>query len=345
MGIQTHNLCQGQCNHLPPVPVLTVFNNFMTEHPSSFSNTYEMYADAPVQGHRLDKVLHNNAHLAGLSRSRIQKLIKGGHVRVNDRCVKLSYKVHEKDHISVTIPSPKELLLTPQELPLGILYEDEQLIVVNKEPGVVVHPAAGNMEGTLVHGLLHHCQDLSGIGGVMRPGIIHRLDKDTSGVLVVAKTDLAHQNLVEQFAKRQVHKVYLAIVAGCPAEPSGIIDTLIGRHPVHRKKMAVLERGGRTAISEYEVAEVFKKAALLRVVIKTGRTHQIRVHMAHMGCPVIGDAVYGGKKAQMEGVTRQCLHASQLTITHPLTSEILQFDAPMPEDMKNILATLRKGKG
>lgn len=316
----------------------------MSQHPSSFTNTYEMYAGSLDQGHRLDKVLHNNSHLADLSRSRIQKLIKDGYVQVNDRKVKLSYKLHEKDHISVTIPSPKELLLQPQELPLGILFEDEHLIVLNKEAGVVVHPAAGNMDGTLVHGLLYHCQDLSGIGGVMRPGIVHRLDKDTSGVLVVAKTDLAHQNLVEQFQKRQVRKVYLAIVVGCPPEPAGVIETLIGRHPVHRKKMAVLERGGRTALTEYEVVEPFERAALLRVVIKTGRTHQIRVHMNHIGCPVLGDAVYGGKRAQMAGVARQCLHAAQLTIAHPLTTEILQFDAPMPEDMKSLLASLRREK-
>lgn len=316
----------------------------MTEHPSSFTNTYEMSADVLDQGHRLDKVLHNNSHLAELSRSRIQKLIKDGFVQVNDKNVKLSYKVHEGDHISVTIPSPKELLLTPQELPLGILFEDEHIIVINKEPGVVVHPAAGNMDGTLVHGLLHHCQDLSGIGGVMRPGIIHRLDKDTSGVLVVAKTDLAHQNLVEQFQKRQVRKIYLALVAGCPLPHAGTINTLMGRHPVHRKKMAVVEKGGRTAITEYEVVEVFNQASLLRVVIKTGRTHQIRVHMAHIGCPVLGDSVYGGKKAQWQGVNRQCLHASQLTIAHPLTTEILQFDAPMPEDMKSLLTVLRQGE-
>jgi 23S rRNA pseudouridine1911/1915/1917 synthase len=315
----------------------------MTEHPSLFINTYEMYADSFDQGHRLDKVLHNNPHLAELSRSRIQKLIKEGYIQVNNRDVKLSYKVHDKDHISVTIPSPKELLLKPQELSLGILFEDEHMIVINKEPGVVVHPAAGNMEGTLVQGLLYHCQDLSGIGGVMRPGIIHRLDKDTSGVLVVAKTDLAHQNLVEQFQKRQVRKVYHAIVAGCPKERNGTIETFIGRHPVHRKKMAVLERGGRSALTEYEVIETFKQAALLKVIIKTGRTHQIRVHMTHIGCPIIGDAVYGGKKAQMEGVSRQCLHASQLLIAHPLTTEILQFDAPMPEDMENLLAALRSG--
>jgi 23S rRNA pseudouridine1911/1915/1917 synthase len=301
-----------------------------------------MFAGVLDQGHRLDKVLHSNPHLAELSRSRIQKLIKDGYVKVNDRQVKLSYKVHEKDHVAVTIPSPKELLLQPQELPLGILYEDEHLIVLNKEAGVVVHPAAGNMDGTLVHGLLHHCQDLAGIGGVMRPGIVHRLDKDTSGVLVVAKTDLAHQSLIEQFKKRQVRKIYLAIVAGCPPEPAGVIETLIGRHPVHRKKMAVLERGGRTAFTEYEVVESFSRAALLRVVIKTGRTHQIRVHLNHIGCPVIGDAVYGGKRAQMAGVARQCLHAAQLTIAHPLTTEILQFDAPLPEDMKSLLASLRK---
>ena len=175
----------------------------------------------------------------------------------------------------------------------------------------------------------------------MRPGIIHRLDKDTSGVLVVAKTDLAHQNLVEQFKKRQVHKIYLAIVAGHPTDASGKIETLLGRHPVHRKKMAVVERGGRTALTEYEVRESFDNASLLRVVIKTGRTHQIRVHMAYIGCPILGDSVYGGKKSQVKGVTRQCLHASQLTIAHPLTTEILQFDAPMPPDMKSLLSSLR----
>lgn len=166
---------------------------------------------------------------------------------------------------------------------------------------MVVHPAAGNNQGTLVHGLLHHCRDLAGIGGVMRPGIVHRLDKNTSGVLVIAKTDQAHQSLVEQFKKRQVRKIYLAIVAGRPPDRQGVIETMIGRHPVHRKKMAVVTQGGRPAYSEYEVLETFEDAALLQLVIRTGRTHQIRVHMAHIGCPVIGDAVYGGKKAQWPG--------------------------------------------
>lgn len=307
---------------------------------ASYSNTYEMYAGPHDQGHRLDKVLHSNSHLAEFSRSRIQKLIKEGHVTVNDRGVKLSYKVHENDHIAVTIPSPRRLILKPEKMPLGILFEDEQLIVINKEAGVVVHPAAGNHEGTLVHGLLHHCRDLAGIGGVMRPGIVHRLDKDTSGVLVIAKTDQAHQSLVEQFKKRQVRKIYLAIVAGRPPDRQGVIESMIGRHSVHRKRMAVVEQGGRSAYSEYEVLEFFEQAALLQLVIKTGRTHQIRVHMAHIGCPIIGDVVYGGKKAQWPGVTRQCLHAAQLTFTHPLTAEIMEFKAPLPADMRALLAEL-----
>ncbi|MDR9502390.1 MAG: RluA family pseudouridine synthase [Desulfurivibrionaceae bacterium] len=317
----------------------------MTQPAASLVNRYDIDVQAFEQGHRLDKVLHNNSRLAELSRSRIQKLIREGDVLVNGQCVKLSYKVQHRDHILVAIPAPTELFLTPQELPLDILFEDEHLIVINKDPGVVVHPAAGNMEGTLVQGLLYHCHDLAGIGGVMRPGIVHRLDKDTSGVLVVAKTDLAHQNLVAQFEKRQVRKIYLAIVAGCPAPPVGTIDTFIGRHPVHRKKMAVLARGGRTALTEYKVLEAFARASLVQVVIKTGRTHQIRVHMSHVGSPVMGDTVYGGKRAQMQGADRQCLHASQLTIAHPLSAEPLQFDAPLPEDMRALLAALGGDNG
>jgi 23S rRNA pseudouridine1911/1915/1917 synthase len=296
-------------------------------------------------GFRIDKVLAQHQSLGSVSRSQIKKYHMSGHVLVNKLIRPLKYKVQAGDLIVVALPQAAELDMTPEDIPLDILFEDEHMIVINKQPGLVVHPAPGHMHSTLVHGLLFHCRDLSGIGGVLRPGIVHRLDKDTSGVLVAAKNDFAHQYLVKQFKDRQVEKSYLALLAGVPAQASGTITTMIGRHPVHRKKMAVLERAGRLAVSHWQILECFKKHCYVRVSIDTGRTHQIRVHMAHLGCPVLGDNVYGGKKTQCNLATRQCLHASVLSLTHPLTGDRMTFKAPLAEDIKEQLLDLQGEEG
>ena len=288
-------------------------------------------------GFRIDKILAKHRQLRFLSRSQIKKYHGAGLLRVNDRVLPLKYKVLQGDMVILTIPVTAELEVVAEEIPLNILFEDEHIIVINKQAGLVVHPSPGHSRSTLVHGLLYHCRDLSGIGGVLRPGIVHRLDKDTSGVLVVAKNDFAHHHLVKQFKDRLVKKAYYALLAGCPDKPSGTISTLIGRHPIHRKKMAVVERGGRLAVSHWQVLESFKNNSYVKIRIDTGRTHQIRVHMAYLYCPVLGDQVYGGKKSKCDTVARQCLHASMLTIMHPETEQQMTFKAPLASDMKQQL--------
>lgn len=296
-------------------------------------------------GFRIDKVLAQHESFGSISRSQIKKYHMSGAVLVNDGLVPLKYKVQVGDLVVVTLPHVTELAVTPEDIPLDILFEDEHIIVINKQPGLVVHPSPGHMVSTLVHGLLFHCRDLSGIGGVLRPGIVHRLDKDTSGVMVAAKNDFAHQHLVKQFKDRQVKKSYLALLAGFPASASGTVTTMIGRHPVHRKKMAVLERSGRLAVSHWQILECFKNHSYLRITIDTGRTHQIRVHMNHLGCPVLGDAVYGGKKTKCTVATRQCLHASMLNIIHPATGDRMEFKAPLAEDIRRQLEFLQEEEG
>ncbi len=292
---------------------------------------------ARESGFRIDKVLARHDKTGSLSRSQIKRYHGEGHVLVNGLVVPLKYKVVCDDQILIVIPEASELEVVPEHIPLDILFEDEHLVVINKQPGLVVHPSPGHDHSTLVHGLLYHCHDLSGIGGVLRPGIVHRLDKDTSGVLVAAKNDVAHHHLVKQFKDRTVSKAYLALLAGCPDYISGTLSTMIGRHPIHRKKMAVLERNGRLAISHWRVLECFEKNCYVRIRIDTGRTHQIRVHMAHLGCPVLGDTVYGGKKAKSDFVSRQCLHASMLTIVHPVSGKSMKFKAPLAPDIKKQL--------
>lgn len=295
-------------------------------------------------GFRIDKVLARHQQIGSLSRTQIKKYHADGLVLVNERIVPLKYKVAAGDRILITIPKAVELEVVPEDIPLDILFEDEHIIIVNKPAGMVVHPSPGHSKATLVHSLLYHCHDLSGIGGVMRPGIVHRLDKDTSGVMVVAKNDAAHHNLVKQFKDRLVKKTYLALLAGYPDYISGSITTMIGRHPIHRKKMAVLERKGRVAISHWQVIECFERNCYVRITIDTGRTHQIRVHMAHIGCPVLGDSLYGGKKAKCDTVSRQCLHASKLTINHPVSGKSMRFKAPLPVDMQRQLLVFQ-GEG
>ncbi len=275
------------------------------------------------------------------SRARWQALIQEGNVTVNEASTKRNHKLRTGDRVEWTIPEPVSTEVLPENIPLNILYEDSHIIAINKPAGLVVHPAAGNETGTLVNALLHHCDDLAGIGGEIRPGIVHRLDKDTSGVIVVAKTEAALNELARQFKARETEKEYMALVRGVPSPKRGRIETTIGRHPIHRKKMAADVRNGRHAVSTYDVAEAFVGAALLRVQIETGRTHQIRVHMAHIKHPVIGDKLYG--RAHAHGITadRQMLHAAKLSIVHPDNHERMSFSAPLPDDMETLIAALR----
>lgn len=297
------------------------------------------------EGQRLDLFLSFNDQLVDISRSRVQKLIRSDNVLVNGLVRKAGYTVHCDDVVTIDLPPPKPMDLVPEEVPFEILYEDDDLIVVSKPPGIVVHPACGHDSGTLVHGLLNHCRNLSGINGELRPGIVHRLDKDTSGVLVVAKNEQVHHSLVNQFKNRQVEKVYHAIVDGRPERSSGSIILPIGRHPVSRKKMAVREEGGRDAVTHWKILENFSSEfTYIEVRLETGRTHQIRVHMANIGHPVSGDSLYGKKKSSYVTfqINRQCLHAFILAFTHPNTGEKLRFTAPVWQDMQETLNLLRK---
>jgi 23S rRNA pseudouridine1911/1915/1917 synthase len=278
----------------------------------------------------------------GLSRSWIQKLISSGKIKVNNSVVKPSYKVRVKDRIEITIPKPRPLKIEPEKIPLNILYEDRDLIVVNKPRGMVVHPGAGVSSGTLVNALLYYCKDLSGIGGVLRPGIVHRLDKDTSGVLVVAKNDFTHLALSKQFKERSINKRYIALVKGRVLKEEGKIKASIGRHPVKRKKMAAGVRRAREAITSYKVLEKFKDFTLLEAIPETGRTHQIRVHLSHIGYPIVGDPKYGGRIGLRKEMKGQALHAQTLGFIHPRTKEYMEFNAPLSKDMEKVIELLRK---
>jgi len=291
----------------------------------------EYFVSAEFAGLRLDHFLA--ATMRDVSRSRLQALVREGHVRVNDGPVsKPGERLRAGQRVAVHEPEvvPVEGMVA-EEIPLDILFEDDDLIVLNKAPDIVVHPAAGNPRGTLVNALLHHCPTLSGIGGEQRPGIVHRLDKETSGCIVVAKNDAAHQSLSRQFAGRTVKKVYLALAQGVFARKSGVVKTAIGRHPVHRKKMAVMEvHRGREAVTEYRVLKEVAGNSLVECTLHTGRTHQIRVHLKHLGHPLLGDALYGRKG----DYARQMLHAWKLGFRHPRSGEWVEFVAEAPESMK-----------
>jgi len=288
-------------------------------------------------GLRLDQFLRRE--LPEHSRAFLQKLIEQGDVRVNGKPSKPSHTVHTGDEVGIEIPPPRPLDARPEEIPLDVLFEDSDLIVVNKPAGLVVHPAAGNQEHTLVNALLHHCRgELAGIGGVERPGIVHRLDKGTSGCIVVAKTDFAHQALVAQFKSRGVKKIYRAVCWGKLERPSGRIETMIGRSERDRKKMSARVARGRPAVTDYRVLKQLPDFALVELHIHTGRTHQIRVHMAHIGHPVVGDATYGNAKSKI-AVARVMLHAYKLGFTHPRTQQFVEFTAPVPEDMVKLCQT------
>lgn len=284
-----------------------------------------------------------------VSRGTLQRLIADGNIRVNNEKIKATHHPRAGETISIFWPEAKSAEAQPEKIPLDILFEDDDLLVLNKPPGLVVHPAAGHEQHTLVNALLHHCAGkLSGIGGVARPGIVHRLDKDTSGCLVVAKTDFAHQSLAKQFAGRSVEKIYHAIVCGKMTKKSGEISGAIARHPIHRKRMAVTTRAkGREARTGFRVLETFAAATLVEASLHTGRTHQIRVHFDHLGFPVLGDSTYGAKKNQRfqkstrYGATRQLLHAQRLAFVHPRTAQKKSFAAPYPEDFLAALKQLR----
>jgi len=303
-------------------------------------------------GLRLDRFLAASGH--GWTRSQVARWIEDGHVTRNGAHTKPAHLLRPGDAIDVLPPPPAPSDVLPQAIPLAVIYEDTQLIVINKPPGLVIHPAAGNPDGTLVNALLAHCRDLSGIGGVERPGIVHRLDKDTSGVLIAAKTDAAHQALSLAFRWRTTDKRYLAVVYGDPKRDEGVVDAPIARHQSERKRMAVVP-GGRPARTLYWVRERFAGAALMECRLVTGRTHQIRVHLAHVGHALVGDPVYAGRQwraladplvaARCRDFPRQALHAWRLTIAHPTDGRPMTFEAPLPEDIAALLATLRAGRG
>ena len=293
--------------------------------------------DEEARGRRLDVFLAGREK--ELSRSHIQKLIEGGAVLVNGRAVKANYKLRTGDSVEIHVPEAQAWKILPEAIPLDVLYEDEDIIVINKARGMVVHPAAGVSSGTLVNALLHHCKDLSGINGVIRPGIVHRLDKDTSGVMVAAKNDAAHVDLAEQIRLKTAHRIYQALVLGTIAEGKGVIRAPIGRHPTERKKMAVVPNG-KEATTHFRVLERFSSYTFVECRLQTGRTHQIRVHMAYIGHPLLGDPKYGKKSPFV--IEGQALHSAELMLTHPRTKERLRFAAAMPVDMEEILRTLRR---
>lgn len=295
-------------------------------------------AEADDKGKRLDVFL--NDALEDMSRSALQKLIEKNEILVNGAPVNKNYKLRTDDKISVNIPEPENIDIKPENIPLDILYEDNDLIVVNKPQNMVVHPAPGHYSGTLVNALMYHCgNELSGINGVLRPGIVHRIDKDTSGVLVAAKSEAAHKGLAEQLAVHSMKRVYNAIVYNSFKEESGTVDKMIGRSANDRKKMAVLQRGGRNAVTHYRVLQKLGKFTLLELKLETGRTHQIRVHMAHIGHPLLGDAVYGPKK-QPYNLIGQVLHAKTLGFVHPITGEYMEFDTPLPQYFNKLIVKL-----
>ena len=291
-------------------------------------------------GERTDKFLAEE--LEDRSRSYIQKLIKDGLVKVNDKPVKASYRLVLGDRIDITIPELDEPDIVAENIPLDILYEDKDVIVVNKPKQMVVHPAPGHYSGTLVNALLYHCKDeLSGINGMMRPGIVHRIDMDTTGSLVVCKNDTAHQSLSEQLKEHTINRIYEAIVHGNIIEESGTVNAPIGRHPLERKKMSTHSKNGRNAVTHYEVIERFGEYTYIRCKLETGRTHQIRVHMASIGHPLLGDQVYGPKKCPFPNLQGQTLHAKTLGFIHPETGEYLEINAQLPEYFENLLKKLR----
>ena len=296
-------------------------------------------ASEESKNQRLDAFLASS--LDGLTRSQATRLIESGEVAVNGRAVSKSYKLAGGEDIAVTLPEPEPVEAVPQDIPLDVVYEDADVIVVNKPSGMVVHPAPGHPDGTLVNALLYHCAGtLSGVGGALRPGIVHRIDRDTSGLIIAAKNDAAHQYLSAQLADHTLARTYECIVVGALREDRGTVDAPIARHPTDRKRMAVVT-GGREAVTHWEVIARYPGYTHVRCRLETGRTHQIRVHMAYIGHPILGDTVYGAKK-EVPGLTGQCLHAVGLRFLHPRTHEVMELSCPLPEEFTRMLQKIRK---
>ena len=296
-------------------------------------------ASEESKNQRLDAFLASS--LDGLTRSQATRLIESGEVAVNGRAVSKSYKLAGGEDIAVTLPEPEPVEAVPQDIPLDVVYEDADVIVVNKPSGMVVHPAPGHPDGTLVNVLLYHCAGtLSGVGGALRPGIVHRIDRDTSGLIIAAKNDAAHQYLSAQLADHTLARTYECIVVGKLREDRGTVDAPIARHPTDRKRMAVVA-GGREAVTHWEVIARYPGYTHVRCRLETGRTHQIRVHMAYIGHPILGDTVYGAKK-EVPGLTGQCLHAVGLRFLHPRTHEVVELFCPLPEEFTRMLQKIRK---
>jgi 23S rRNA pseudouridine1911/1915/1917 synthase len=307
----------------------------------------EYIAETEAEGERLDSFLSEKVE--GYSRTYIQKLIEEGHCKVNGKNAKPGLRLRRGDKVEAVIPDPVPLEVKPEEIELDIIYEDNDIIIINKPQGMVVHPAHGNYSGTVVNALLTHCKSLSdynsftGINGVMRPGIVHRIDKDTSGIIVVAKNNEAHLSLSGQLKEHTITRKYTALLEGRLKTDSGTADTLIGRNPKNRKQMAVVSENGKRAVTHYRVIESFENHTLIEAVLETGRTHQIRVHMAYLGHPVVGDTVYGFKKQRFD-TKGQLLHARVLGFIHPTKKEYVEFEAPIPEYFEKVLRHLRNGR-
>ena len=292
------------------------------------------------EGDRIDRYLAEE--MPERSRSYLQKLIKEQYIKVNNKPVKANYRLSLGDMVEITLPEAKEPDIIPENIPLDILYEDQDIIIVNKPKQMVVHPAPGHYSGTLVNALMYHCgQELSGINGTMRPGIVHRIDMDTTGSLIVCKNDMAHQSLSDQLKVHSIKRVYVAIVHGNIKEDNGTVNAPIGRHPTERKKMSIHTKNGRNAITHYKVLERFGEYTYIQCELETGRTHQIRVHMASIGHPLVGDQVYGPRKCPFPKLQGQTLHAKTLGIIHPRTGEYLEINAPLPDYFIELLDRLR----
>lgn len=313
---------------------------------NEFEDIIELNIDKTQEGERIDKFLSDmlSSDERTYSRSYIQKLIETGNVCVNDKNTKTGYKISYNDLIKVMIPYPEDINIVAENIPLDIVYEDDDIILVNKPKGMVVHPSAGHYTGTLVNALMYHCSNnLSGINGVMRPGIVHRIDKDTTGIIVACKNDAAHISLSEQLKEHNITRYYYAICHNCFKEKEGTVDAPIGRHPVERKKMAINYKNGKKAVTHYEVLENFRNFAYIKCKLETGRTHQIRVHMASISHPLLGDNVYCNARGPFE-LEGQTLHAGVLGFIHPRTGKYMEFSAPLPEYFEKILDILRNRK-
>ena len=301
---------------------------------------YTFTPDEEQKNLRIDKFL--SEQLPDQSRSYLQKLLKEGNVTVNEKTVKANYKVQLSDTVQLELPEPESPDILPEDIPLDILYEDEDVLIINKPKGMVVHPSAGHYTHTVVNAVMFHCKEhLSGINGVMRPGIVHRIDMDTTGAIVICKNDMAHQSLADQLKEHSITRKYRALVHGNLKEDEGTVEGPIGRHATDRKKMAIVE-GGREAITHYTVIKRYNGYTYMAFQLETGRTHQIRVHMASIGHPIIGDPVYGLKKDRFSNIGGQCLHAAKLTLTHPKTGERMEFSASLPQYFTEVLDKLER---